>query len=125
MAANGILGGFTQDERARFEEALAERRRLLLGDLQALETGEAGAAEFPPPSSQPADLGADGEAADIRLGRRQSESTEVREIDDALDRLRDGTFGSCESCEQPIPKPRLEAIPYARLCLPCKKAEEA
>jgi RNA polymerase-binding transcription factor DksA len=44
----------------------------------------------------------------------------VEEIDDALLRIKDKTYGYCERCFQPIPKPRLRALPYARLCVACK-----
>jgi RNA polymerase-binding transcription factor DksA len=44
----------------------------------------------------------------------------VEEIDDALGRVNDKTYGYCERCFQPIPKPRLRALPYARLCVACK-----
>jgi RNA polymerase-binding transcription factor DksA len=44
----------------------------------------------------------------------------VEEIDDALARIDDKTYGYCERCFQPIPKPRLRALPYARLCVACK-----
>jgi DnaK suppressor protein len=44
----------------------------------------------------------------------------VEEIDDALARIAAGTYGACERCHQPIPKPRLRALPYARLCVACK-----
>ena len=44
----------------------------------------------------------------------------VEEIDDALARILDKTYGYCERCFQPIPKPRLRALPYALLCVACK-----
>src|ERR1700722_19396686 len=44
----------------------------------------------------------------------------VEEIDDALKRIDGKTYGYCERCFQPIPKPRLRALPYARLCVACK-----
>jgi len=44
----------------------------------------------------------------------------VEEIDDALARIVGKTYGYCERCFQPIPKPRLRALPYARLCVACK-----
>jgi DnaK suppressor protein len=44
----------------------------------------------------------------------------VEEIDSALRRILDKTYGYCERCYQPIPKPRLRALPYARLCVACK-----
>jgi RNA polymerase-binding transcription factor DksA len=44
----------------------------------------------------------------------------VEEIDYAMERVADKTYGYCERCFQPIPKPRLRALPYARLCVACK-----
>ena len=44
----------------------------------------------------------------------------VEEIDDAMVRIENRTYGACERCHQPIPKPRLRALPYARLCVACK-----
>jgi DnaK suppressor protein len=44
----------------------------------------------------------------------------VEEIDHALRKLDDGTYGICERCHEPIPKARLKALPYARLCVACK-----
>jgi DnaK suppressor protein len=44
----------------------------------------------------------------------------VEEIDYASERVADKTYGYCERCFQPIPKPRLRALPYARLCVACK-----
>jgi DnaK suppressor protein len=44
----------------------------------------------------------------------------VEEIDKALAKITDGTYGYCEQCGQPIPKARLKALPYAALCVACK-----
>jgi RNA polymerase-binding transcription factor len=48
----------------------------------------------------------------------------VREIDLALVRIDEGTYGICSRCGQPIPEERLDAVPYAVLCLSCKRLEE-
>jgi DnaK suppressor protein len=44
----------------------------------------------------------------------------VEEIDDALRRIDRKSYGSCERCHEPIPKARLRALPFARLCVACK-----
>jgi DnaK suppressor protein len=44
----------------------------------------------------------------------------VEEIDRALAKIDLGTYGLCEQCGQPIPRPRLKALPYAALCVSCK-----
>ena len=43
----------------------------------------------------------------------------VKEIDQALERIDDGSYGLCESCGQAIPAERLRALPWAALCVPC------
>jgi len=47
---------------------------------------------------------------------------EVRGYDDALARWDAGTYGTCARCGKPIPKGRLEARPFAELCVPCAEA---
>jgi DnaK suppressor protein len=44
----------------------------------------------------------------------------IEEIDAALAKIAEGTYGFCESCGNPVPKARLEALPHARLCVSCK-----
>lgn len=46
------------------------------------------------------------------------------EIAAALARIEDGTYGTCVVCGRPIPAERLEAVPYASLCLDDKRAQE-
>lgn len=46
---------------------------------------------------------------------------QLRMIEEALDRLKSGDYGVCLSCEEPIPAKRLNAIPWARYCVPCQE----
>jgi len=48
----------------------------------------------------------------------------VRDIDRALEKIADGTYGTCERCGTTIPQARLDAVPYATLCLSCRQLEE-
>ena len=48
----------------------------------------------------------------------------LRDIDDALQRINDGTYGICENRGEQIAAERLEAIPWTRLCIDCKRLEE-
>lgn len=45
----------------------------------------------------------------------------LRLVEEALDRVQSGDFGVCLSCEQPIPQKRLQALPWARYCVPCQE----
>jgi DnaK suppressor protein len=63
-------------------------------------------------------LAAERELAGATLGRR---SRLLREMDAALDRIGNGTYGICESCERAINPRRLEAVPWARYCVGCQE----
>ncbi len=52
------------------------------------------------------------------------ESRELTHIEEAIERLNEGTFGLCEDCEKPIPLSRLQALPYATECIDCKRKSE-
>ena len=51
-------------------------------------------------------------------------AVQLREIDAALRRIDDGSYGDCERCEEPIDPRRLEADPTARLCIDCASNSE-
>lgn len=48
----------------------------------------------------------------------------LAEIDAALARIDDGTYGTCQRCGNPIAEDRLEALPWATLCIDCKRKQE-
>jgi DnaK suppressor protein len=52
------------------------------------------------------------------------ESRELASIEKALDRMRHGNYGLCEGCSTKIPIARLNALPYATLCIDCQRLEE-
>ena len=52
------------------------------------------------------------------------ELNRLNKIDSALARIKNGKYGICMSCSEKIPLERLEAIPYALLCIKCKSSEE-
>ena len=52
------------------------------------------------------------------------EAEELRLIDEALEKITEGTYGVCEECGGQIESARLKALPYAVMCLNCKQNEE-
>ncbi len=48
----------------------------------------------------------------------------LRLIDSALSRIQNGRYGACMKCGKKIPSERLEAIPYALMCIDCKSSDE-
>jgi RNA polymerase-binding protein DksA len=47
-----------------------------------------------------------------------------KRVDEALDHIEDGTYGTCDMCGERIQEERLKALPYANLCIKCKQKEE-
>lgn len=71
-----------------------------------------------------ADMGATSFERDQELLVVNNERDSLAQIERALERIDDGSYGLCESCEQPIGKMRTMAFPRATLCLSCKQREE-
>ncbi len=97
-------------ERDRLEQihaGVADEERAL-EDADAQDAGEAADGQHP------ADIGTELFERERDLGQLEQVERELREIEDALRRLDDGTYGVCEACGRPIPDERLEALPTAR-----------
>ena len=71
-----------------------------------------------------ADQASDAEEREKAYHMASAEGRLLYHIDEALTRLKEGTYGVCCACGKKISKPRLEVVPHARLCIECKKAEE-
>jgi len=101
---------------------LESERKRLLGELEQLKS-----------TVRPADERREGSP----FGKREEEATEsfelekrltlekrirgqLAEVEHALQKFEDGTYGQCDNCGQPIDPARLEALPQASLCLNCK-----
>lgn len=102
----------------------AERERLVGQALELRAEADQIAAEMEPGDVQFDEESGEGTGAAIDrerdLALSMQAQLEVEEIDHALTKLAAGTYGTCERCGQAIPKPRLKAIPHARLCISCK-----
>jgi DnaK suppressor protein len=57
----------------------------------------------------------------LLMSLSENERGKLIEVDEALDRIEDGTFGICEDCGEPIALKRLEVMPNARYCVRCKE----
>ena len=58
----------------------------------------------------------------LRLSERGREK--LKQIEEALERIEDGSFGTCEQCEAKIPKGRLKVLPFSTTCVDCKSKQE-
>jgi DnaK suppressor protein len=71
-----------------------------------------------------ADLGTDNFEREFTLSLMESEEDTLGRIEASLERIEDGTYGDCGECGAKIPKARLNAIPYATLCVKCASESE-
>lgn len=71
-----------------------------------------------------AELGNDAIEQEVAIAVLESEGGVLGEINNAIKRFENNTFGTCERCAKRIPKPRLQVIPYTRFCVECQSLEE-
>ena len=70
------------------------------------------------------DLASEERDREINFILSDRERVKLKQIDDALERMDDGSYGVCESCGLEIAEERLEAMPFSRLCRDCQQDEE-
>jgi DnaK suppressor protein len=114
---------------AELDEVLAELDTTRAHSLMVLEAAETELTGLMKDSGDgagqdQADVGATSFERDHELTVVNSERDKLLQIERALGRIEDGSYGVCESCGQPIGKMRLMAFPRATLCLTCKQREE-
>lgn len=115
----------------RFHGLLLEKREAVAAALENLHKENAGSLEDE--TGELVSGSADQHLADTatqtverEIGNTLEEHDErlLESIDAALKRIDDGTYGKCVNCGAPIPEERLEAMPWATLCIDCKRKEE-
>ncbi len=93
-------------------------RQALAGDLSLLkELREQSSGDV-------VDFALDSAQDEISSQLAEVESRELAQIETALELMRDGKYGVCEGCSKPIPLARLQALPYAVLCIDCQREAE-
>jgi DnaK suppressor protein len=113
-----VAGATTRDKVVEVE------RRRVMDAIANLQEENAGSMVEETPETGLADT------ATVTLDRELDYSLEehstavLRDIDAALQRIEDGTYGVCARCGKPIGEERLEAMPYVTKCIDCKRLEE-
>ena len=113
-----------------FEKRLLDERGKLVKELRHLDetvlnqslrdaTGDLSAYSF-----HMADMGTDSMEREKAFLAASAEGRNLLDVDEALRRLYRGEYGNCQVCDAEIPRKRLDAVPHATLCLPCKEKEE-
>jgi RNA polymerase-binding transcription factor DksA len=122
--------GVSEKDFKEFEQRLIAERQKIMKDMGYLESNvlkvnqRDSAGDLSGYSFHMADVGTDAYEREKAFLFASSEGRLLMDIDDALRKLYRGEYGRCEICELPIARARLEAMPYARLCLACKEKQE-
>jgi RNA polymerase-binding protein DksA len=111
----------SRKELQEFRELLLAKRRDLLGDMAGIQ-GDAISSSRHENSggnmpTHPADIGSDNYEQEFSLELLESERILLQEIDEALHRINEGTYGLCLGTGKPIGLPRLRARPWAKYCI--------
>lgn len=103
---------------------LAERERLdLERRAHMLDLSDLGS-ELANYDNHPADGASDTYERTKDFALEENFKNMIEQIDEALRKIQDGSYGNCDRCDQPINPDRLRAIPYATLCINCQEALE-
>ena len=119
----------SKDQLKQFRQLLIIERARLAGEIKSIAQD---AAKSPRDASgdlsaytiHMADMAADTYDRELSMNIVSSEQEVLYEVDDALKRIDDGSFGTCQQCSQAITMSRLRAVPYASLCINCQRTKE-
>jgi RNA polymerase-binding protein DksA len=115
--------GLTSAEVRKFKALLLAKRTEILSNIISMEdealkkSRQDASGDLSSMPIHMADMGTDNFDQEFTLGLMDSERKLIKEIDEALDRIENSTYGICEGSGKSIPKARLEAIPWARYCI--------
>jgi RNA polymerase-binding transcription factor len=116
-------------EMKKYEKLLLAKRAELVEGIEDLRKESANTikdatGDLSSYSYHMADLGTDAQEREKKFHLASKSGRLLYHIDEALRRIKEGTYGKCQQCGKDISVARLEAVPHARLCIACKEAEE-
>ncbi|MCK6457809.1 MAG: TraR/DksA C4-type zinc finger protein [Phycisphaerae bacterium] len=102
-------------------EALLQRRAAI---TSVVKSNRNQLADNQGESADIADRASDGFEDELAAGLLSIETAQLEEINAALERIDKGAYGVCVNCQKPIPRKRLEVLPFAKRCLKCEGMKE-
>ena len=120
----------TTEDRDFFKRMLEEKRVSIMRDLGLLEAHSMKATSAESSGDQiysdhMPDLASDAMERDKAFMFASRDGVYLGQLEKALQRLEEGTYGVCRLCEVDIPRARLEAVPTTKICVSCKEKEHA
>src|SRR5512136_2802967 len=105
----------------KLKKQLKEEHKRLKAELSTFPVNDRGAIGY---STHQADDATEAFEQAKGLTLRQNTERVLQKVETALARFEDGTYGLCSDCGRPMDPARLEALPYAQLCLDCQSKQE-
>ena len=121
---------FNKKELSVFKKVILKIKEEVVGDIKHIsedtlkKSQKDASGDISGYSYHMADVATDTYDREFSLGLASNEQKALYELDDALKRIEEGTFGICEECKCVMTKTRLKAVPYARLCVKCQEKKE-
>lgn len=121
---------FNKKELSFFKKIILKRKEEILDEIQHIsedtlkKSQKEAAGDISGYTYHMADVATDTYDREFSLGLASNVREALYELDDALKKIDEGTFGICEGCKSLITKVRLKAVPYTRLCVKCQKKKE-
>ncbi|KXG75971.1 TraR/DksA C4-type zinc finger protein [Thermotalea metallivorans] len=110
-----------------FKHLLLEERKAAIDTLERMNENEPNTSfkdyfdELSVYDNHPADIGTELFQMEMNFNLKENEKLHLKEIDHALQKIEDGTYGQCITCGKEIPEERLEILPTAVQCMECEK----
>ncbi len=117
-------------ELKKYEKLLMARKKALLQEMGIImeshiaTTIKESTGDLSSYSYHMADQGTDAMERELAFMFASKSGRLIYHVDEALRRIKDGSYGKCLNCGKQINKDRLDAVPHARLCIACKSSEE-
>ena len=99
----------------------------IIDDMETLSLGDNGAhgsSELSNYDNHPAEIASELFDVEHQMGLKMGQEHEIKQIEHAMKKIKDGTFGLCETCGKEIDSKRLELLPQAKLCIECAKESD-
>ena len=121
---------FTKSDLKNFKKIVLKKKEEIFADLKHIsddtlrKSQKEASGDISGYTYHMADVATDNYDREFSLGLASGERKSLYELDDALKRIEEGTFGICDDCKSSIAKIRLKAVPSARLCIKCQQKRE-
>ena len=121
---------FTKKELEDFRKLILKRKEEVLDDIKHIsedtlkKSQKEASGDISGYTYHMADVATDTYDREFSLGLASNDRNFLYELEDALKKIEERTFGICEECKNIISKTRLRAVPYAKLCVKCQERKE-